>query len=150
MNPAAGKPRPLAVRLFLLSALAMASMAADRTGCEDSEVGLPCDVGSKADPKQIEYNDQALECPSRICLKPAVDPGANLPATATAALCSAPCTQDSDCDGQLRDNTNPSDQRCVKGFACGVAFVKGRMACQRLCICRDFLGPGGAATPPGC
>ena len=144
------KPRAVVLRLSLLGAFAMASVVFGNTGCEDKKIGLPCDVGSAADDKQNEFNDQALECPSRICIKPAMDQTAKMPNPKTGALCSAPCSQDSDCEGQLRDNSNENDERCSLGFTCGIIFVKGRIACQKLCICRDFLGSTGASSPPGC
>jgi hypothetical protein len=113
-----------------------------------ASVGSPCDVLMDAGPSQAVYNAEALQCPSRICLKPAVQMGAGT--VDTAAFCSASCTQDTDCDGQVRDPSNSLDARCQKGFVCGVPFVKGRLCCQKLCLCQDFLGPQGAPTPIDC
>jgi hypothetical protein len=118
----------------------------------DSEppgMGAICDVLTDAGPAQGVYNSEALECPSRICLKPAVQPGAT-GVVDTGPYCTAACTQDSDCAGQERDSSNPIDARCQKGFTCGVAFVKGMICCQKLCLCKDFLGPQGAPTPIAC
>ena len=112
-------------------------------------LGGPCDVLTDAGATQGVYNSSAGECPSFICLKPAVQPGAT-GAVNTAAFCSAGCTQDSDCVGQTRDSADPLDSRCQTGFACGVAFAKGKLCCQKLCLCKDFLGPAGAPTPFAC
>jgi hypothetical protein len=60
----------------------------------------------------------------------------------TGAYCSATCSKDSDCDGEKRDNAEASDLRCAGGYACGVAFVVGPLCCQKLCLCKDFLGTG--------
>jgi len=38
--------------------------------CEDNGIGRPCDIGADAGQSQAVYNNQALECPSRICCKP--------------------------------------------------------------------------------
>jgi hypothetical protein len=40
--------------------------------------------------------------------------------------------------------------RCKTGFACGVAFVVGPLCCQKLCLCKDFLGTTGLQTPQTC
>jgi hypothetical protein len=111
--------------------------------------GSSCDVLSDAEPSQGVYSAEALECPSRICLKPVVQSGAT-GVVDTAPYCTASCTEDSDCEGQIRDATNPLDKRCQKGFTCGVAFVKGKICCQKLCLCKDFLGPQGAPMPIAC
>jgi hypothetical protein len=68
----------------------------------------------------------------------------------TQATCSAECTQDSDCDGELRDPTNALDQRCASGFACSIPFVVSPLACKKLCICKDFLGADDLTTPLAC
>jgi hypothetical protein len=141
---------PAALRLSLLSAFVLAAVAFGNMACEDKAIGRRCDVLTDAGASQAVFNSEALECPSRICLKPMVGTGATMPTPATEAFCSASCSQDSDCDGQLRDSTNPDDKRCSKGFACGIAFVKGKICCQKLCICKDFLGPSGLVTPKGC
>jgi len=113
-------------------------------------IGRPCDIGIEAGVGQSVYNASASECPSNLCLKPAVQTGATMPATTERATCSAECTLDSDCDGELRDPSNPLDQRCATGFACGIPFVKGDLCCKKLCVCKDFLGPVGAPTPIAC
>ncbi len=114
-------------------------------------IGRPCDLSVSASPSQAVYNASAAECPSNLCLKPVVQPtAATIPNPPTQATCSAGCSYDSDCDGELRDPTNPLDQRCVQGFACGIPFVKGPVCCQKLCMCKDFLGPEGLPTPIAC
>lgn len=151
------KLRPALLRLSLLGTFLLAAVALfGNTGCEDKAIGRPCDVLTDAGNAQGVYNSEALECPSRICLKPVVQTGASLPNPPTTAFCSASCSQDSDCDGQTRSQCNPAtetclDRRCATGFACGVAFVKGKVCCQKLCICKDFLNPAiGAPTPIAC
>jgi len=124
--------------------------AIDATADADTpNVGATCDILTDAGPSQGVYNAEALECTSRVCVKPIVQPGAT-DSFGTTAFCTTPCNQDSDCDGQTRDPTNPRDSRCATSFACGILFVKGRICCQKLCICRDFLGPSGPATPVAC
>jgi len=142
--------RRAVLRLSLVGALGLTALALGNTGCEDKAIGRPCDVLTDAGPAQGVFNAEALECPSRICLKPVVQQGAS-GTVDTTAYCSASCSQDSDCDpSQLRDPTNPLDKRCSKGFTCGIAFVKGKICCQKLCLCKDFLGPAGAPTPIAC
>jgi hypothetical protein len=135
--------------MFVLSAVALFSS----TGCEDKAIGRPCDVLTDAGTLQAVYNSEALECPSRICLKPVVDTTGtnNMPSPTTTAYCSASCSQDSDCsDAQSRDPTNALDRRCKTGFVCGIAFVKGKICCQKLCLCNDFLSSSGAQVPIAC
>jgi hypothetical protein len=142
--------RSAVVRLSFLGALGMAAVALGNMGCEDKAIGRPCDVLTDAGPAQGVFNAEALECPSRICLKPVVQQGAS-GAADTGPYCSASCSQDSDCEpNQLRDQANGLDKRCIKGFTCGIAFVKGKICCQKLCLCKDFLGPTGAPTPIAC
>jgi hypothetical protein len=109
-------------------------------------IGTPCDVLA-ANPGQTQaiYNVQALECPSRICLKPVDRVGG----VNTAAFCSSGCSTDSDCVGATQDPNNPSDKRCVTGYACGVAFVVGPLCCRKLCLCKDFLATV-LQTPAAC
>jgi hypothetical protein len=110
------------------------------------EIGNPCDVLADAGPRQAVYNPQALECPSRICLKPV---NLNTAAVDTGPYCSATCSKDSDCDGQKKDMKDLNDHHCAKGYACGVAFVVGPLCCKKLCLCKDFLGDS-LQTPLTC
>lgn len=145
------KRRLTTLRLSLLGLLVLSAVALfGNTGCEDKAIGRPCDVLTDAGRGQAVFNAEALECPSRICLKPVVDATAKMPPIETTAYCSASCSQDSDCEGQTRDETNANDKRCKYGFACGIAFVRGKICCQKLCLCRDFLPEGGSQTPIAC
>ncbi len=123
--------------------------APDTPGAENA-IGQPCNLTVTAGASQAVYNASASECPSNICLKPGVFPGAPMPNPPTTAFCSASCSQDSDCAGELRDLTNPLDTGCARGFACGIPFDVGPLCCEKLCMCKDFLGPAGAVTPIAC
>jgi hypothetical protein len=142
--------RSAVLRMSLVGALGLAAVALGNLGCEDKGIGRPCDLFTNAGPEQGVFNAQALECPSRICLKPAVQSGARPPVPMTSAYCSAGCSQDSDCDGQLRDSSNPLDERCKTGFSCGIPFVKGGICCKKLCVCKDFLAESGIPEPIAC
>ena len=146
------KVRPVTLRVSLLGIFVLSAVALfGNTGCEDKAIGRPCDVLTDAGPSQAVFNAMALECPSRICLKPVIDPGAENITPTTTAYCSASCSQDSDCsDAQSRDPNKPLDRSCKKGFVCGIAFVKGKICCQKLCLCSDFLGDKGAQVPIAC
>jgi hypothetical protein len=147
--------RPIVVRLSLFGTLAWAIVALGNTGCEDKAIGRPCDVfpgDAGITGPQALYNPLAVECPSRICIKPAAVQGAS---PDTTALCSAPCSQDSDCDpSQARtcnsNDPNCHDRRCTSGFACAIPFITGPICCQKLCVCKDFYGSSGITTPPAC
>jgi hypothetical protein len=102
---------------------------------DGSGVGLPCDLGVQAGPKQAVYNNQALQCPSRLCLKPIDQVGG----VDTGPLCSSLCSTDSDCGGPTRDASDPNDTRCAGGYACSVAFIVGPLCCAKVCLCSDFL-----------
>lgn len=112
-------------------------------------IGLPCDLTVDAGATQSVYNASATECPSRLCLKPVVQMGA-AGSIDTTATCSAGCNQDSDCLGELGDRSDPLDTRCESGFVCAIPMVVGPLACQKLCVCKDFFGPSGARTPIAC
>jgi hypothetical protein len=114
------------------------------------KLGSSCDVLVDAGMSQGVYNASASECPSHLCLKPVVQQGATMPDPLTQATCSQSCSQDSDCNGELRDNSNPLDQRCERGYACGIPFVKGDLCCKKMCMCKDFLAPAGVVTPIAC
>jgi hypothetical protein len=142
------------VRVSVLGALLFTLAVLGSMACEDNGIGRPCDVGADAGASQAVYNNHALECPSRTCLKPVNDNPccSSEPPTCscnTGPYCSAYCSKDSDCDGQKRDNGDNGDFRCQTGYACGVAFVVGPLCCQKLCLCKDFLGTG-LLTPQIC
>jgi len=139
------KLRPALLRASLLGASLLALAVLGNMACEDHGIGRPCDVMATAGQEQAVYNDQALECPSRICLKPLKEEAKKADVD-TEAYCSATCSKDSDCDGQKRDNGDLADKRCKGGYACGVAFVVGPLCCKKLCLCKDFLF--GAVTIP--
>lgn len=152
MNSNPGIPsRPLwlsLVRASVFGALLLGFAAFANMACEDNGIGRPCDLMADAGTQQAVYNAQALECPSRICLKPILAPGAS--DRGTDAYCSALCSKDSDCEGQKRSNGDSNDKRCTQGYACGVAFVVGPLCCQKVCLCKDFLNDKGVTLPPPC
>ena len=130
-------------------------------GVGSLQIGRPCDVLADASTIQAVYNPSALECPSRICLKPDVQPGGTAvgnptnfpPLLPTGPYCSAMCSKDSDCTGQKRDLKNGSDARCMSGYTCGVVFSVGPFCCKKLCLCKDFYNldqAGGLETPVIC
>jgi hypothetical protein len=115
----------------------------------DQAIGRPCQLPVDAGPSQGVHYAAASECPSKLCLKPSVQPGASTN-WGTGPSCSGECDKDDDCKGETRDTTNPSDTRCANGFACGIPFVKGPLCCKKLCVCKDFLGPQELPTPIAC
>jgi hypothetical protein len=124
-------------------------------GCEHRALGrmcvaLPGAPDGLAGDSGIVINDRALECRTQLCLQQAPDP-ATAHAVDTAALCTADCRRDSDCeDGELRESERSGDRRCRSGFFCGVALSTGTVApCRRLCLCRDFA-TAPVAVPPTC
>lgn len=137
-----------ALRMSLVGATLFALAGLMGSGCEDKAIGRPCDVLADAGATQAVYNAQALECPSRICLKPLVS--GEDKSVDTSAYCSAECSKDSDCEGESRDGNNKNDKRCSKGFVCGVAFEVGPLCCKKLCLCKDFLPTGTMPMPKTC
>ena len=123
------------VRVSLLGALLLTLAALGSMACEDNGIGRPCDVGADAGQSQAVYNNQALQCPSRLCLKPIDQVGG----VDTGPLCSSLCSTDSDCGGPTRDASDPNDTRCAGGYACSVAFIVGPLCCAKVCLCSDFL-----------
>jgi hypothetical protein len=131
---------------FLVALLLVANL-----GCEDKKIGRPCELTVTDDGgtgASATINDQALECPTRICLTPAA-----VKTTDTTSLCTADCESDDDCeDGESRDKSDSTDKRCSTGFSCAVATLAGDFCCRRMCICRDFIDipVGGFKTPAVC
>ena len=142
--------RSRAVRLVALAAV-LSAVTLVAAACEDKAIGRPCDVQSDAGAMQAVFNGQALECPSRICVKPARDQGVATESQ-TSAYCTAECSNDSDCDGERRDPSNGRDRRCTMGYVCGVAFEVGPLCCKKICLCKDFVNvpAGGLQTPSSC
>ncbi len=142
----------MTLALFALTA------AVSSVGCEDKAIGRTCELSvNGGSSNQALYNPQALECPSRLCLRPAVHD--SLTATVdTTSLCSAECSKDSDCSTDQNRGKNsppdagqasPPDRRCMSGFTCGVTFEVGPLCCKKLCMCKDFLKiPAGGLMPP--
>jgi hypothetical protein len=144
----------------LLSVLSLAgalsSLVFVLSACEDKAIGRRCDVTADAGTigaMQAVFNGQAVECPTRICLKPTTDQAVAM--TDTAPYCTAECSSDSDCDGETRDRTprkpgEPPDLRCKGGFVCGIGFEVGPLCCKKICLCKDFLPKGGLPPVASC
>jgi hypothetical protein len=136
-------------RVALSSAVLLLALAVS-SGCENKAIGRLCDVQADGGANQGLWNGMALECPSQICIKQPVSSQVAVMPT-TGALCTAECTNDSDCqDGLTRAAGNARDTRCTKSFVCGIAFELGPYACKKLCLCRDFLPPGSLKPPASC
>jgi hypothetical protein len=78
-------------------------------------------------------------------------PGAHQIVDGTGPLCTAPCASDADCaDGET--DTTSGGPRCKHGFACAWPTTVGDFACQKLCVCRDFVAEpqGGFTAPAAC
>ena len=115
-------------------------------GCPDKHLGRLCEIPidggvTMQPPTNFSINSLALECPSRICIKPA-----NLTGVDTTSLCSEECSTDDDCaDGEKRvsEKEDPMDRRCKTGFACRTPIPKLEGSqyypCKRLCVCKAWL-----------
>jgi hypothetical protein len=159
--------RPEPWRLAWLPALFIALAIA--TACEDKGIGRPCDLRADVIDGGVSattgvYNSNATDCQSRICMKPAVQAGVATDLD-TGPYCSAVCSSDSDCNGQTRDDSNPNDKRCKKGYTCALAFGAGQsidvsgqptngtqpLCCVKVCLCKDFYSPAyGPGIPSEC
>jgi hypothetical protein len=136
-----------------LGFLALAMLGTGMT-CDNHHVGRPCELGTArpvdGTPDGVTtISSPALECPSHLCLLPSPEDAL----VGTGPLCTASCESDADCEGgESRDANNPADTRCQKGFVCTWATKTGAYACQRLCVCRDFVTepPGGFTKPIEC
>jgi hypothetical protein len=107
---------------------------------DSGRVGAPCELAATLTPMQAGSSGQALECASRLCIEPAA-----ATATPPVPLCTAGCGSDDDCLGGALSTTSGGG-KCTTRFVCAVPFEVGPLACQRLCVCNDFLGLL-AATP---
>jgi hypothetical protein len=100
-------------------------------------VGRLCDIGeNKPAPAEVVVATSSLDCLSRTCLK----------FPEKAALCTAECSSDDDCD-------RVPESPCATGFTCGVAVAVGPFCCRKLCICKDYIvipESGEPATPKAC
>lgn len=142
-------------RLLILGLLSVAIVAV-APGCADNHVGRPCDIGvpmNQIDPTKVTVNPAALECPSRICLLPAVG---GAPVMNVGGLCTLECSSDDDCADGETGKAGPNNVRCTSGFVCRTLLPNlstNGLACKPLCVCKDFLSSADAlkSTPPaGC
>jgi len=139
----------VAGRLASTCALTLALLLAG-SACEDMAVGRPCDITVDASAAQGAYNSNATDCPSHLCVKPAVQPGVSVDLD-TGPYCTIRCTSDDDCNGQTRDPSNQLDNRCRKGFTCAPVFPTGPVCCEKICLCRDFVSASvGPVVPDVC
>jgi hypothetical protein len=149
-------------RIFALFGLALATFALGGA-CTDYHVGRPCELGTApaggSSGAIATLSSPALECPSHICLLPGAekDPRSLAQMTAmvpgTGPLCTAICESNEDCeDGEKANESNVADKRCRGGFACAWPTTVGPFACQRMCVCTDFVTPpmGGFKKPTNC
>ena len=97
----------------------------------------------------------ALECPSHICLLPGADRDRARPRRRGHGLRHRPALHrqlrvHEDCeDGERGNADDPADKRCRGGFACTWPMTVGTFACQKLCVCTDFVNvPAGGFTKP--
>jgi hypothetical protein len=134
--------------------LAAVAVAMIGGGCEENAMGRSCNLSVHVDPAQGAYTMSASDCPTRMCVKPAVQQGAPQDLD-TGAYCSKTCLVDSDCQGQTRDLTNKNDKRCKRGYTCDIAFGPsdsvaggGQLCCQKICLCKDFYPPSQEPTIP--
>lgn len=140
--------------LMLLGVLVLGSLG---TGCDDKQIGRPCDVNVDAGTSAgsgthvTVISSPVLQCPSRICMLPADEESAT--SMGDGAFCTDTCSTDDDCaDGQTTDKGNTKDPRCKSNFVCAVATTSGPFCCQKFCICNDFVivPKGGFTTPTAC
>jgi hypothetical protein len=133
-------------RLYLAVLVSFAFVAA----CTSNPVGRLCDLGSGAtELSEVVIASPSLDCVSRTCL--AVPLQASLPMGSVYpppgnGLCTANCSQDSDCD-------RVPESPCVTGFTCGVAVTVGPFCCEKFCICKDYVvvpDTGSLAEPMAC
>jgi hypothetical protein len=122
------------------------SAAALVCACTGQPVGRVCDLGAVPQPGETLVSSPALDCVSRECLSVPIAQGAVLPPgsmlpSGTNGLCTAECTQDSDCE-------RVAESPCVTGFACAVPLTVGGLCCQKLCVCKDYAVPD--AEPTAC
>jgi hypothetical protein len=133
-------------RLSVAALVSLAFVAA----CSSNPVGRLCDLGSGAtEISEVIIASPSLDCVSRTCLavplQGSLPPGSMYPPTGEG-LCTANCSQDSDCD-------RVPESPCVTGFTCGVAVTVGPFCCEKFCICKDYVvvpDTGSLAEPMAC
>jgi hypothetical protein len=111
----------------LLAALALFS-AVGLLACED-DVGIPCQMSGIAAAEEgtttgAQINQQAMDCVSRLCLYYGG-------LAESRALCTKICEDDGDCP----DATDT----CSQGFTCIPATETTKLACCKMCVCRNFV-----------
>jgi len=149
LNPRAGQ----FARGFALVAFGVVVLAAG--GCDDKHIGRPCQIGvpppdaGSSGGAFATITSPALECPSRICLL-ANDVNGDATKYKEGASCTAPCSTDDDCsDAETGSKNDMSDFHCKTNFLCTWPTTVGPFACQKLCVCHDFLlVPTGGIQPP--
>jgi len=149
-------PSPSGLSLAGLAALVGLGVVSGSAGCADKHIGRICAISNTSDagtdPNFVAVNSLALECPSRICILPAEEKSSG----GTGPLCTDSCSSDDDCsDGEKRANgvKASEDPRCSTGFSCRVIIPDLKnvpLSCQKICVCKDFLGSGAATVPESC
>jgi hypothetical protein len=124
------------------------SAAALVCSCTGQPVGRVCDLGGVPQPGEALISSPALDCVSRECLSVPIAQGATLPPgsmlpSGTNGLCTAECTQDSDCE-------RVPESPCVTGFTCAIPLTVGASCCQKLCVCKDYLATPLDTEPAAC
>jgi len=153
------RPRPLFCAALMAAALVGSlgcdyrslSVVGEGPATGGTSLGAVCSQGAvDASPTSVAIDTESAACSSRICLRPAQEK-----MTDTAALCTQRCGEDADCaGGNARDPQDPTDQRCQTGFTCRAIIpnlASVSLACQKLCVCKDFLADvQDTSAPAGC
>lgn len=117
-------------------------------GCADKHIGRPCEIGSDTGgPTMGSVNNQALECPSRLCLLPV----SSVLGVTAGPMCTDFCSSDDDCSDGEKYHKDSNPKGCKAGFACRTPFEKLDnipIACKQVCVCRDFLDSNQPNIPP--
>ncbi|MGE0871217.1 MAG: hypothetical protein AB7P03_21815 [Kofleriaceae bacterium] len=119
-------------------------------GCTDNPVGRICDLGTDMPvATEVVVASPSLDCVTRTCLRVPLSrelpEGSSFP-MGNNGLCTAECSEDSDCD-------RVPESPCTGGFTCGVAVTVGPFCCRKFCICKDYVvvpESGQLATPLAC
>jgi hypothetical protein len=141
------------MRALLLCALMGVVVGALLFACNPNSIGRACVNPGGQQVTGTQVSSPALECPSRLCL---IEQAGTATGNVTGvdggfrATCTAPCSNDGDCDPETREF-------CKSGFVCAVATQTGPFCCRKLCICREDLQQGtnvdvdgGTVTPTAC